>query len=402
MGEISKRGKLDDLVADLASCKITRRKFVKTGLMLGFSTTFLGGIIAGHSPLEAASSMEDVPEECLKAVRKEGSKLNVMNWAEFIDTDRVKKFEEEFKIKVTYDAVANSSIMKTKISAGKSGYDVFYPSDYMVFEMKELNLIQPLNHDWIPNLKTMIEVLLNPSYDPGNKYSSGYNISTTGHAYNKDKVSDKDPKFGSHAIIFEGEEYKDHIGMLKYTMNLIGPALKYLGHSINTGEPWSEGERQKLMQAKELLLNQKPLLAGYFVSTQIKEGLASNELWLADYYNGGTLDAQSRNPKVEFYLPKEGDVLYAMPICIPSDASHPAAAHLWMNYVLRPKVQAAIAEFTKYPPGVTTAGKYLPDDFRKNPAIFPTKEQLKLMEYRKPITGKNKEVRSKIMAEVML
>jgi hypothetical protein len=44
----------------------------------------------------------------------------------------------------------------------------------------------------------------------------------------------------------------------------------------------------------------------------------------------------------------------------------------------------------------------MPEDLLKNPAIFPTKEQLKNMEYRKPITGKNKEVRSKIMEEVML
>jgi spermidine/putrescine transport system substrate-binding protein len=352
--------------------------------------------------LEAAAATDDVPEELIKKVREEGGRLNVINWAEYIDKGRVQAFEKEFGMKVTYDAVANDEIMKTKIAAGKSGYDVVFPDHVTFVEMRELGLLQPLNHDWVPNMAGMTDVYVNPSWDPGNKYTVGYNWATTGHAYNKDKITSNDPRFGSHAILFEGKEFANRIGMLKYANNLIGAALKFLGYSVNTGEPWRESDKQKLMEVKEVLLKQKPLLAGYFTSTQIKEGLASNDLWVAGYYNGGSMMAARRNEKVGFYLPKEGDIMYGMPMCIVGDAPHPAAAHLWLNYILRPQIQAAIAEYTMYAPAVKAAKDFLPSALQQSKAMFPDEATIEKMEYMVPYTGKNKETRRQVFEEVMM
>ena len=54
--------------------------------------------------------------------------LNVYNWSDYIAPDTLERFTKETGIKVNYDVYDGNEILEAKLLAGKSGYDVVFPS----------------------------------------------------------------------------------------------------------------------------------------------------------------------------------------------------------------------------------------------------------------------------------
>src|SRR3954452_11585832 len=54
--------------------------------------------------------------------------LNVYNWSDYIADDTIAKFEAETGIKVTYDVYDSNETLEAKLLAGRSGYDLVFPS----------------------------------------------------------------------------------------------------------------------------------------------------------------------------------------------------------------------------------------------------------------------------------
>ena len=77
--------------------------------------------------------------------------LYVFNWADYIDESLVTDYEEEFGVPVVYDTFDSNEDLLAKLQAGATGYDVIFPSDYMVAQMIELEMLAPLDFDNIPN-----------------------------------------------------------------------------------------------------------------------------------------------------------------------------------------------------------------------------------------------------------
>ena len=85
----------------------------------------------------------------------EEKKLNVYNWDTYIGEDTIRNFTKQTGIKVKYDLFANNEEMFAKLKEGNPGFDVIFPSDYMVETMTALNMLVPLNHKKIPNIKNI-------------------------------------------------------------------------------------------------------------------------------------------------------------------------------------------------------------------------------------------------------
>ncbi len=71
--------------------------------------------------------------------------LNFLNWGEYIDTELVKKFEEEFDCQVNEEDVTSSEAMYQKISSKTTAYDVAIPGDYVVKQMYEEKLLREID-----------------------------------------------------------------------------------------------------------------------------------------------------------------------------------------------------------------------------------------------------------------
>ncbi len=296
------------------------------------------------------------------------NKVIVYNWGEYIDPEVLDIFEEETGITVVYEEFETNESMFPKVQAGAVSYDVVCPSDYMIQRMIENNLLAEINFDNIPNLKNIGEQYLKQSqgFDPENKYSVPYTWGTVGILYNKTLVDDP---VDSWSILWN-EKYADQILMQNSVRDAFGIALKYLGYSLNSTD------LDELQAAKELLMEQKPLVQAYVVD-QVRDKMISNEAAIGVIYSGEAIYTQSENPDLEYVIPKEGSNVWIDSWVIPKNAQNKENAEIFINFLCRPDIAKMNFDYITYSTPNIPARDLIEDDAIRNSTIaFPDASEL--------------------------
>jgi len=81
--------------------------------------------------------------------------------------------------------------------------------------------------------------------------------------------------------------------------------------------------------------------------------------------------ANGLNVNMAFTVPKEGANVAYDALLIPADAPHPLAAHRFLNYILEPRVIAAITNEIHYGNDNQAASVYVDPQILHDPAIYP-------------------------------
>lgn len=292
-----------------------------------------------------------------------GEKLVVYNWGEYIDPEVLTMFEEETGIDIVYEEFETNEILYPKISSGAIAYDVICPSDYMIQRMIENGLLSEINFDNIPNLKNIGKQYLEQSrqFDPENKYSVPYCWGTVGILYNKMMV---DEPVDSWSILWD-PKYKDNILMQDSVRDAFGVTLKYLGYSLNSTD------LDELTEAKNLLIEQKPLVQAYVID-QVRDKMIGNEAALGVIYSGEAIYTQKENPNLEYVIPKEGSNIWIDSWVIPKNAEHKENAEKFINFLCRPDIALMNFEYITYSTPNEAARELIEDESIRNSEIaFP-------------------------------
>ena len=290
-------------------------------------------------------------------------KLVVYNWGEYIDPEVLTMFEEETGIDIVYEEFETNEILYPKISSGAIAYDVICPSDYMIQRMIENDLLSEINFDNIPNLKNIGKQYLEQSrqFDPENKYSVPYCWGTVGILYNKMMV---DEPVDSWSILWDSK-YKDNILMQDSVRDAFGVTLKYLGYSLNSID------LDELTEAKNLLIEQKPLVQAYVID-QVRDKMIGNEAALGVIYSGEAIYTQKENPNLEYVIPKEGSNIWIDSWVIPKNAEHKENAEKFINFLCRPDIALMNFEYITYSTPNEAARELIEDESIRNSEIaFP-------------------------------
>ena len=294
-------------------------------------------------------------------------KLIVYNWGEYIDPEVLTIFEKETGIDVIYEEFETNEILYPKISSGAIAYDVICPSDYMIQRMIENDLLSEINFDNIPNIKNIGEQYMEQSkqFDPENKYSVPYCWGTVGILYNKTMV---DEPVDSWSILWN-PKYKDSILMQDSVRDAFGATLKYLGYSLNSTD------LDELTEAKNLLIEQKPLVQAYVID-QVRDKMIGNEAALGVIYSGEAIYTQKENPNLEYVIPKEGSNIWIDSWVIPKNAEHKENAEKFINFLCRPDIALMNFEYITYSTPNEAARELIEDESIRNSEIaFPDLSQ---------------------------
>ena len=290
-------------------------------------------------------------------------KLVVYNWGEYIDPEVLTIFEEETGINVVYEEFETNEILYPKVSSGAIAYDVVCPSDYMIQRMIENDLLTEINFDNIPNIKNIGKQYMEQSrqFDPENKYSVPYCWGTVGILYNKTMV---DEPVNSWSILWD-PKYKDNILMQDSVRDALGATLKYLGYSLNSTD------LDELTEAKNLLIEQKPLVQAYVID-QVRDKMIGNEAALGVIYSGEAIYTQKENPNLEYVIPKEGSNIWIDSWVIPKNAEHKENAEKFINFLCRPDIALMNFEYITYSTPNEAARELIEDESIRNSEIaFP-------------------------------
>ncbi len=292
----------------------------------------------------------------------ENGVVNVYNWGEYIDMSVLEDFEAATGIKVNYQTFDSNEALYGKLANGATGYDVIIPSDYMIGQMIEEDMLEPLNFDNIPNFSDVVPALKNPEYDPENLYSVPYMFGILGIIYNPGMV-DEGEDMETWNVLWN-EKYAGDILMFDNSRDTIGIALKKLGYSYNTTEA------AQITAAVDELVAQKPLLQGY-VMDDIFEKLEGENAAIGVYYYGDYLTMADNNPALRFALPREGTNRYVDAMCIPKGAENKENAEAFINFMCSTEAGLKNCEETWYSSPLLSVQDSLDPEVKADPFAYP-------------------------------
>ena len=327
------------------------------------------------APEAAAAPATPVPAPTEEKV------LNVYNWSDYIAEETIASFEKQTGIRVRYDVYDSNETLEGKLLAGNSGYDIVVPSAPFLEKQIKAGVYQPLDKAKLPNLKNMNPDIMQrlALHDPGNAHAVNYMWGTTGIGYNIDKVKQAMPNapLDSWHLVFDPAIVKNFkscgVSVLDSASEMTAMVLAYLGKDSNSQNP------DDLKLVEDTLLKIRPYIK-YIHSSQYIADLASGETCIAVGYSGDILQARDRakeaqtGARIAYSVPKEGTIIWFDSMAIPKDAPHPGNAHLFLDYMMRPEVIAAVSDATNYANGNAAATALVKASVRNDPGIYPPAE----------------------------
>lgn len=303
--------------------------------------------------------------------------LYVYNWGEYIDEDVISQFEDETGITVIYDLFETNEEMYPVIEAGAVNYDVVCPSDYMIQKMVENDLLAEINFDNVPNVSQIDSdyMEMSKAFDPENKYSVPYCWGTVGILYNTKRLEELGVEPPKKWADLWDERLSGEILMQDSVRDAFMVALKKDGYSMN-----SESEAE-LQQAKQDLIDQKPLVQAYVID-QVRDKMIGGEAAVGVIYSGEMLYIQEEvanlglDYTLEYVLPEEGTNLWIDSWVIPKSAKNKENAEKWIDFLCRPEIAKANFEYITYPTPNKGAFDLLDEEMQNNKAVFPDKDKL--------------------------
>lgn len=323
-----------------------------------------------------------------RAHAEEEKVLNVYNWSNYIAPDTVANFEKEYGIKVRYDVFDANEIVHAKLVAGKTGYDIVGPSSYWAKLQADDGLLQKLDKSRLPNLKNIDPAIMAQlaRLDPGNQYMLNWMWGYTTVGINVDKVKaalgDLPIPDNAWDLVFKvgyiSRLKSCGVSFLDSPTEVVPTALHYLGR------PAYSKNMADYQAVLPLLKAIRPYVT-LFSSTGYINDLANGSICVAFGYSGDINIARSRaleghtGQNVKTLTPRIGGVVFMDTMVIPADAPHPENAHLWMNYIMRPEVQASLTNKVFYANPNLGARKFVKPDIANDPAVFPPDSELRKM-----------------------
>lgn len=303
----------------------------------------------------------------LEASGSKGSKdtITIYNWGDYIDPDLLKQFTKETGIKVIYETFDSNEAMLTKIEQGGTTYDIAVPSEYTIEMMIEKDLLYPIDHSKIPNLKYIDPYYLDLPFDPGNKYSIPYFWGTVGIVYNPNLLS-KPLTFESWNDLWD-PSLKNKVFLVDSAREVMGMGLNSMGESLNAKD-------EKLLQkATDKLIELSPNIKGV-IGDEITPMMENNEAAVALTWSGTAADMMAENEELDYAVPKEGSNLWFDNFVIPKTAKNIEGAHKFINFMLDPEVAAQNAEYVGYSTPNKAALEIMDPEIANDERFYPPEE----------------------------
>ena len=315
------------------------------------------------------------------APQKEEKTLAIYNWADYFGETTIEDFQKSTGVQVQYDNFASAEVLETKLLAGKTGYDLVFPSIPLAERARKAGALASIDTSRLKNYANLDPQLLGQlaRFNGGATLGVPYTWGTVGLGANIDKIQARlpDAPLNSLDLLFKPElaqKFADcGISMLDSPQEVFSVALNYLGLDPHSGRA------EDIDKALALLMTIRPYVR-YLDSTRPIDDLATGELCLSLIYSGDVGTAQLRaddaknGVNLRYSIPLQGTILWMDLMSIPADAPHPEQAYAFIDYMLQPKVIAGVTNFLTYANANSAATPLVAEEIRQNPDIYPPKD----------------------------
>jgi putrescine transport system substrate-binding protein len=308
----------------------------------------------------------------------QGGVVNVYNWSDYIGETTLADFTAETGIEVVYDLYASAEEMQAKLLAGSTGYDVVLHSGQGMPRSVKAGVLQKIDKSKLTGLGNLDPELMKvvEGYDPGNQYNVPYMWGSVGITYNLDMVKERLPNanLNSLDVLMKPENIAlladCGISLLDSPNDIGFMILSYLGIDPNKAGP---AEWQTLIDAMKPIREHIMTFdnANYLTTLPNLEQCVANT-WSGDY---GVAKARAAEAGIDlnlgYFIPETGAPAWFDLWAIPVDAQNVDNAHVFLDYMLRPKVIADCTNFTGYASLNTAAREFVDPAILADPAVYP-------------------------------
>jgi spermidine/putrescine transport system substrate-binding protein len=343
-------------------------------------------------PLTACAAATPTPEPTPTPVPL-AEELVFYDWEEDMPQSVLDAFTAEYGVKIKYLVYESQEEAIANMQAGET-YDVVVMESRYIPLLVEEGLLARLNPQNLANLRNISANFRELAYDPSNDYSIPYNWGTTGLVVRSDLVEEPVTRW---ADLWD-PRYAGRVGLwMGVPRDVISLTLKSLGYSANSENP------QELDAALKRLLELKPhvfTLEDFDLYTSagvLKEG----KVIIAMGYTNDVLEGQEQNPAITYILPEEGALLWNDTFVIPANSPNKYTAELFLNFLMRPQINAAIANQNGYATSNEAAYPFIEPEILNNSIIFPPMEDLVHAELILPLTPTGQQLYDEIWERFM-
>jgi spermidine/putrescine transport system substrate-binding protein len=282
-----------------------------------------------------------------------GGDFKILNYSDYMAPGVMKAFGKKHNVNVQVTPYNNYDEMLAKIRAPGESFDLVFPGPSVLSKMVYAELLQPLNHSYIPNLANLWQEYQDPWYDRQARYTVPYTIYGTGVLYRTDRVSEV-PANG-YDLMWD-KQYAGKVYILDDLGEAIGMSLLRNGITtdINTGNAEYVSKATDSLIELIDLVDVKVNINAY---SEIPEGTATvHQGWSGDAIAGQYYLPKGVTPEVyAYWRPDEPTerVIGSDVIAIPKSAQKPVLAHLMINDLLDEKIGLQNFGWNGYQPPIT-------------------------------------------------
>ena len=315
---------------------------------------------------------------CVQDEPADQKQLIVYNWADYIDEEIIKDFEEEYGIKVTYSTFDTNETMLTKIEQAGEVVDLICPSEYAIQRLMQGGYLQKIDtsklstysnvdqriYDKVNSVFTGISVPEVGDSESMSDYFVPYMWGTLGILYNTDVVTEADIAEG-YGILWnkaENEALDGKILMKDSVRDSYVAALLYMKERGTLPEgKYADLSIQELINtiddtlieaAENVFVEQKELGGGFEVD-EGKKDIINGDAYVSLQWSGDALYTMEQADNLDYFVPEIGGNIWFDGWVIPKNAPNYENALLFIDYLNRPEVAMANAMFIGYTSAVS-------------------------------------------------
>jgi spermidine/putrescine transport system substrate-binding protein len=333
------------------AAKLSRRTAIKAGVAAGAAVA-TGGLTWIERALAAPKGT-----------------LNLFTWEGYAPASLVKKFETQTGYKVNVGFYPSNGELISKLKATKAtGFDLVQPSVTLIPAAMDSDLYQPIDPKRIPNFKNVISSMVEASAQlggmiKGKRYGLPFDWGTEGISYNTKKIAMRPTSFGD----IHKDEYAG-----RTTYRATFHVFVATGLSMGLGNRMrdiyvSEAKAQPILdKILAFLISKKKNVKTYWKTAQeIETLLTTEEVWIAETWDGTGWKLDRAGRPIKFVAPKEGAMTWMDGFALPKGAKNLDAAYAWINFMYDPRNAAMFTKESAYFTAVDRAADYLEPAIKK-------------------------------------
>jgi putative spermidine/putrescine transport system substrate-binding protein len=292
----------------------------------------------------------------LQKVGKGEGQVDLIAWAGYVEdgstdpnVDWVSDFEKETGCNVNVKIGNTSDEMVTLMRTGN--YDGVSASGDATRRLIAGGDVDPVNVDLVANYKDIFPALKNQPWNTvdGVNYGIPHGRGANLLMFNKDVVKPAPDSWGAVLDPAQASKYKGKVTAYDNPIYIADAALYLKATQPDLGiDNVYELDDDQFNAAVDLLKKQRDNIGEYWSDyTKEQAAFTSGDSTIGTTWQviANLVQADKTSPPVEAILPKEGATGWSDTWMLSSEAKHPNCMYLWMNHIVSPKANAAVAEW---------------------------------------------------------